>query len=199
MDERIRLFVGRFPDVLSHVAPESVALVVADPPWNDPDAWTDVGAFAHRVLKPDGIVVGYIGNRWAFEALDRLGRQLNPVRLGFLPARHENLWDPDVQCLEVGSFLAIMSKGSFRPAEPWRNSVDGEITGRRWHRFQRPLVNVRHYVSAFSSKGDLVVDPYLGSGTTAVACAQLERDFIGCDVDPANVANALERLEGLSS
>ena len=40
----------------------------------------------------------------------------------------------------------------------------------------------------------LVVDPFVGSGTTAVACKDLGRRFVGCDVDPECVAMAKRRL-----
>ena len=193
----IEVRVGAFPAALSDIASESVSLVVADPPWNNLEAWTDIGIFAHHVLKPNGTLLAYIGNRWAFDAIDRLGTQLTRVRLGFLPEQHENPWDPETLCEEMGSFIAILAKGRLEPAEPWKNMVESAIQGHRWHHFQRPLANVRHYVSAFSRIGDLVVDPFLGSGTTAVACAQLTRAFVGCDIDPLNVQNTVERLKGL--
>ena len=46
-----------------------------------------------------------------------------------------------------------------------------------------------------SSKGDWVYDPFLGSGTTAVACYQSGRRFIGVELAPEYVAVALERLD----
>jgi len=41
----------------------------------------------------------------------------------------------------------------------------------------------------------LVVDPFLGSGTTALACLQLGRRFIGCDIDAGAVAIARRRVQ----
>lgn len=190
---------GAFPDVLADVAPESAALVVADPPWNDLVAWSAVGQFSAHVLQPNGILLAYIGTRWCFEAMDLLSAHLTRVRLAFLPAPHEQPWDPTVNCLEVGSFMVIMAKGAFDPPAPWSNMVEGVVRGQRWHPFQRPLANVKHYVEAFSRPGELVVDPFLGSGTTAVACAQLGRNFVGCDIVPDNVHATLTRLGTLRS
>jgi hypothetical protein len=188
---------GAFPGILADIAPETTSLVVADPPWNDRQAWSDIGQFAARALKPHGIVLAYIGNRWCFEALDLMSVSLHRVRLAYLPASHESPWDPEVKCQEVGSFMAILSKGEFDPPAPWSTVVEGEVKGQRWHRFQRPLANVRHYVEAFTRPGELVVDPFVGSGTTAVACAQLGRNFVGCDVVEENVRATLSRLDML--
>jgi len=174
--------LGAFPDVLADLATGSVTLIVADPPWNSAQAWADLGPFAARVLVPNGIVVAYIGNRHCFDALDRLREHLTPIRLAFLPVLHRDAWDPEVKCDEGGSFIAVFAKGRFDPPRPWRSVVPGAVDG-RWHPYERPLENVKHYVSAFSEPGDLVVDPFLGGGTTAVACAELDRCFVGCEVD----------------
>lgn len=45
-----------------------------------------------------------------------------------------------------------------------------------------------------SSKGDLVLDTFIGSGTTAVACLDLERAFIGFEIDENNFDIAVKRV-----
>lgn len=49
-----------------------------------------------------------------------------------------------------------------------------------------------------SGEGDLVLDPFMGSGTTAVASARLGRRFLGCELNPEYVAMAERRLRGVS-
>jgi hypothetical protein len=49
-------------------------------------------------------------------------------------------------------------------------------------------------VERFTAPGALVVDPFLGAGTTALVCRDLGRRFIGCDIDAAAVHTARERL-----
>ena len=43
---------------------------------------------------------------------------------------------------------------------------------------------IRRFVLASTNEGDTVADYYLGSGTTAVVCKELNRNFIGCDINP---------------
>jgi adenine-specific DNA-methyltransferase len=68
--------------------------------------------------------------------------------------------------------------------------------GERRHPCAKPLDMMRHIVATSSRPGDVVLDCFLGSGTTAVAAQQLDRSFIGCDLDPAWVARTERRLTG---
>lgn len=49
-------------------------------------------------------------------------------------------------------------------------------------------------VQATTSKGDIVLDPFIGSGTTAVACKKTGRNFIGIDMNPEYIKMAERRL-----
>jgi len=49
-------------------------------------------------------------------------------------------------------------------------------------------------VSSFTNQGDIVLDPFLGTGTTAVICKRLGRKFIGCEINEAYCQIAVERL-----
>ncbi len=53
------------------------------------------------------------------------------------------------------------------------------------HPTQKPLELVRRLVSAATSSGDCVVDPFAGSGTTVVACEALDRRWLACERDAA--------------
>ncbi|MDF2824806.1 MAG: putative restriction-modification system methyltransferase, partial [Mycobacterium sp.] len=59
---------------------------------------------------------------------------------------------------------------------------------------QKPLALLRRIVAASSSEGDLVLDPYCGSGTTLVAAQQLGRRWIGIDCSSVAIELAQERL-----
>lgn len=49
-------------------------------------------------------------------------------------------------------------------------------------------------IKLYTYKGDVVLDPFLGSGSTAVAAARIDRRFVGYDTDPAYVSLAASRL-----
>lgn len=62
---------------------------------------------------------------------------------------------------------------------------------------QKPSALLERVVSIFSDEGGVVVDPYCGSGTTAVAALTLNRSFVGCDTNPSATELTMTRLEPL--
>jgi DNA modification methylase len=70
----------------------------------------------------------------------------------------------------------------------------GETT--RVHTTQKPLTLMRELVLDFSDEGELVCDPYAGSGTTGVACRLLGRRFLGWERDVTMAAIARRRIAG---
>lgn len=70
--------------------------------------------------------------------------------------------------------------------------------GNRLHPTQKPLSLFDMLVLKHSNQADLIVDPFLGSGTTAVAAVKNRRRFAGCDLDSKYVEIARERVSGCS-
>jgi site-specific DNA-methyltransferase (adenine-specific) len=63
------------------------------------------------------------------------------------------------------------------------------------HPTQKPEELIRKLVLASSNEGDLVIDPFSGSGTTAVVAEQLGRKWMACDLDPRYNTWAIDRIE----
>ena len=64
----------------------------------------------------------------------------------------------------------------------------------RFHPTQKPVKLFSDLIIKHSNEGDLVIDPFMGSGTTAVAAILNSRNFIGCDIDKEYVDLALSRI-----
>jgi len=62
------------------------------------------------------------------------------------------------------------------------------------HPTQKPLALLERIIQSASNPGDLILDPFLGSGTTAVACAMLGRRCVGLESDIAHLSLAETRL-----
>lgn len=64
----------------------------------------------------------------------------------------------------------------------------------RLHPNQKPGALIRDFINLHTSPGDLVVDPFAGSGETGVQAIRLGREFLGFELDPKYVALGNERL-----
>lgn len=67
--------------------------------------------------------------------------------------------------------------------------------GRNDHPAQFPEQLAHDHIISWSNEGDTVLDPFMGSGTTGVACKKLGRNFIGVELDPDYFAIAKERID----
>lgn len=68
----------------------------------------------------------------------------------------------------------------------------------RFHPTQKPIKLIKKLIEKHSNKNDLVLDCFSGSGTTAAACVELKRRFIGCELDKNYFERSLKRLKEVS-
>ena len=68
-------------------------------------------------------------------------------------------------------------------------------SGRAAHPTQKPLELTRRLIEMSTKKGDKVLDPFIGSGTTAVAANELKRKWYGIESNPDYVKIAKTRLQ----
>jgi len=67
-------------------------------------------------------------------------------------------------------------------------------SGNKFHPTEKPISLIGYLIRKSSNESDLILDPFLGSGTTAVAAKQLKRNFIGIEISPEYCKIANERL-----
>ena len=77
-------------------------------------------------------------------------------------------------------------------------TINGMAKERVGYATQKPKALIERIIKASSNEGDTVADYYLGSGTTAVVCKELNRNFIGCDINPKAIEITKNRLSDVS-
>ena len=100
----------------------------------------------------------------------------------------------------TGCESVVIAYGSARGRKHWNGP--GNLThlshkclrGEGKHKAEKPLDQMLDLVSYFSDPGELVLDPFAGSGTTGLACSLLGRNFIGAEIDPVWAAKAETRI-----
>ncbi|MEM3245938.1 MAG: site-specific DNA-methyltransferase [Candidatus Micrarchaeaceae archaeon] len=65
----------------------------------------------------------------------------------------------------------------------WKFSITSSSEN-KYHPTQKPIALIKRIIETSSREGDVVLDPFMGSGTTGVACVQLNRNFIGYEINP---------------
>jgi len=83
------------------------------------------------------------------------------------------------------------------PSNVWEfPRVCGTFKERRsWHPTQHPEALLKRIILGHSKEGDLVLDPFVGSGTTALVCQDLGRSFIGIDQSELYISKVYEELK----
>lgn len=174
---------------------------------------------AKRVLKPHGTIYVFMGVRFISYLYDIMDRDLKLYfnswvvwhytqglgkTKGFSP-RHD-----DILVFNKGKDF-IFNLDDVRVPQKYyreRNNMRGANPGDVWtfshvhysnpnrqdHPTQKPEGIIERVVLASSNKGDLVLDPFSGSGTTLRVCQQLDRNVIGFELNPAYVEATKSRL-----
>jgi len=73
-----------------------------------------------------------------------------------------------------------------------------EENGMAIHPTQKPLAILKKLIEVSSKKGSIILDPFMGIGSTAVACKELGRIYLGCELNPKYVEWANKRIKDVS-
>lgn len=110
-----------------------------------------------------------------------------------MPGPKSNVWGANVR-QQWKPILVYDREGTDRTMVN-RDLFESSGDDKRHHYWGQNELGFAQIVETFSEPGDLVVDPFLGGGTTAIVARDLGRRFIGCDIDAAAVADSRSRLE----
>lgn len=190
-----KIITGDARDLIKTVERESVDLILTDPVYDDISAYAWLSEVAARALKPDCACLVYvpIGNIPAIHRVlenwlrYRWHLVIRPVNSKEFHGRlcvcsqHILWYEKGKSKLYQSLFDVQLStrKGSYR------------VNGSNWGKGTDAIA---HIIAALTKPGDLVLDPFTGSGTIPVVCKRLERSCIGFEIDPKTADEARTRL-----
>jgi site-specific DNA-methyltransferase (adenine-specific) len=179
-------------DIMTTMPAECVDLVLTDPPYlanyiardgrsianDDNRRWLEP-AFTEifRVLKPNRFCVSFYG----WNQVERFVWWWK--RIGFVPVGHlvfvKDYSSKTGFTRSHHELAYLLAKGEpKRPIEPLRDVIQWTYSGNALHPNQKPLSVLTPLIISFSEPGDVVFDPFAGSGTTGIAARQCGRRFI---------------------
>jgi adenine-specific DNA-methyltransferase len=204
-----RIITGDCLEVMQEMPEASVDLILTDPPYlvnytsrdgrgvaNDNKSEWVMPAFRqmYRVLKPNRFLVCFYG----WNKVDRFFGAWWAV--GFYPVGHL-VWVKKyasnqgfVRYRHESAYLLAKGRPEYPPVVI-SDVLEWTYTGDTLHPTQKPVLAMVPPILAFSQGGDIVLDPFIGSGTTAIAASILNRRYIGIEIDPAYAKQAEERVQ----
>lgn len=169
---------------------------------------------AQRIIKPSGSIwvsgtmhniysVGYQMQRLGLRILNNITWQkTNPPpnlsRKMFTHSTETILWAAKDRNSKFTFNYELMKEenGGKQMKDVWSYSLTKKSEKKFGkHPTQKPLELMRRIIRASSNEGDLVIDPFVGSGTTGVAAIELNRKFIGIDIEKEFLDLAIKRIE----
>jgi len=194
-ETNIILKLGDFRDQIKEVKSNSVDLILTDPPYPKEylDLWEKLAEEAGRVLKPGGFLVCYSGQYHLPQIFEYFGKYLEYYWLAGLNHIGEKRMLPNLVINRMKPIL-IFYKSPLKKKISFSDLIDSPAPDKRYHEWQQSLEPVEYLISQFSFPNDLILDPFLGAGTFALAAAKKKRRFIGFEIDPNTYKIAVERL-----
>lgn len=189
-----------------HVQPESLDFVITDPPY-DREAvplFGDLAVFSAQALKPGGSLLCLSGTMFMRDQLAIMEEMTKDVDLQYW-------W---TLCYDMSSqpqhAVPIYARKCFVMWKPIFWFVRGDYTGewvkdtvivphktkevKAYHHWGQNPAAFDTILDQFAFPGQLVCDPFVGGGTTAVSARRRGCGFIGCDIDPEAIETTRERM-----
>lgn len=185
-----------------------IDFILTDPPYlvryqdregrsiqNDSNSEWLVPAFseAYRVLKQDRFMISFYGwtqvdkffHAWRSAGFRIVGhlvfRKQYASKSRFLKYQHEQ------------AYLLVKGKPAL-PENPIADVIDMPYSGNKLHPTQKPVIALKPLIEAFTQPGDIMLDPFCGSGSSLLAAKILNRRYLGIELDSKYHAAANERL-----
>jgi len=202
LPEGFKLICGDMTEECKGIADSSIDCIFTDPPYNLESLllYKELGKMAFRVLKEGGSLLT-IGGHYAlpqiFDYMEDSGLTYRwafaVIHTGASTRMHGQqvfvTWKP----------LLWFVKGSkLRTHDFVRDSVESHPPDKSLQEWAQSPVEAEYYIKYLTVPNQVVLDPFLGSGTTGIAAINLKRQFIGIEIDPKRFEVAKANLERAS-
>lgn len=192
-----RIIIGDFRDHADKVADGSVSLIFTDPPYDRKSSkmLPDLAKFAASKLAEGGSLICYVGQTQLHDALD-----------AFDP--HLRYWW-EIACVHAGRPTVMREyaiDSGWKPVlwyvkvtrDDTLVMVDDVMSGgkeKEYHEWQQAQSEAEYWIGKLCPIDGIVCDPFLGSGTTAMAAIALKRNWLGFEIDESTALIASKRIK----
>jgi len=194
------LLCGDISEKAKEIEPNSVDVILTDPPYGEKylPLYEKLGEVASRVLKDGGSLLLMAGQSYLPKILDIMEPHINyNWTIAYLTpgGQSAQLWQRKVNTFWKPVLWFVKGKYEGKWVGDVAQSMPND-NDKRFMSWQQSESGMGDLVDRFTTVGSLILDPFMGSGTTGVAAIRLGRKFIGIDIDPEKVKIAKKRLRG---
>ena len=192
-------------ELMKQIPSKSIDLIITDPPYGKK---ADKGTNGFGSAKNRRYVGGWDNSRPSKEVFDEMFRiSKNVICFGgnyfsdmLPPSNHWIFWDKKGDIAFQNPFAdgELIYTTFKKPIKRVVFKQQGFITDskdKRYHPTQKPSELIQLLVELYSTPDALICDPFMGSGTTGVACMNTGRKFIGMELDKGYFEIAEKRIE----
>ena len=176
---------------------ERVDAIITDPPYPREylPLWDELGRFAKQNLKHGGVLLAMSGSAYLPQVIEMLSRHLTYqwVLACELPGQSASAIQSGVRNIMWKPILVYRNGGD--PINIGCDLFRNDKPDKNFHGWGQGLAGYEWQVENFTQPNDLVCDPFLGGGTTAIATLKHGRRFVGFDVDAESVSISKGRLK----
>jgi ParB family chromosome partitioning protein len=202
------IFDLQFGDMKSlgeNIADNSIDLIFTDPPYNEASLslYGDLARLAERVLKPGGSLITYVGHYALFKINDLIRTNSELVYYWLIIVRHSgsksriharHIWPYYKPLLW---YYKPTIEGKVTIYQDLADLVESKAVSKDSHEWEQSTIEAEHMIRPLTVEGNIVLDPFMGSGTTGEAVLHLNRRFIGIEVDKVHYTRTKQRLSKL--
>lgn len=193
----VTLFQGDFRFI--GLESESVDVILTDPPYAKAylELYNDLAIKAVDVLKPGGTLAVMVGQNYLpdiFKLMDVPGLSYRWTVAYLTPGGQS----PQIWPKKINTFWKPVLLYTKDPEDEMRWIGDVSRSGgndKDHHKWGQSVSGMIDLIDRLSNPGDLVLDPFMGAGTTGIAAIERGRKFIGIDLSEEAVTEARHRME----
>lgn len=191
------LFCADIQGGLPQIEDSSIDFIITDPPYPKEylPLYEDLSKVAARVLKDGGSLVCMVGQSYLPEVIQLLktSMQYHWCMCYLTPGATPQLWQKRTNTFWKP--LLWFVKGEYKGDWIGNDVLQSPGNDKRFHEWGQSIGGMKDIVERFTNPNDIILDPFLGGGTTAVTSVMTGRKFIGVDVKQECLDITLERVK----
>jgi ParB family chromosome partitioning protein len=208
LKSKFDLKLGRMQEVGLEIADNSIDLILTDPPYNEESIplYGELAKLAQRVLKPGGSIITIIGHYALFKIAKQITDSSELEYHWQLVLKHNGhtakMWKQRVWPKYKPMLWYFKRSGNGNGPTMYsdiEDLIESQPADKTMHQWEQSTIEAQHIIKPLTVEGQIVLDPFMGYATNGIAALELNRRFVGIEIDKEHYSTAYRRLHSSST